>query len=273
MFICLSTFIVLKFIKVPAKQYVSIKILCRQKFYLAIIGIITIIPSVYTAYQSVKDNVEKAQVNSYINEYFNYDDRQVVAYHIRKDNNSFEVVLIGKTLVEKEIDELKQNLQNYSQLKNLNLKIIQNVYDEGYSKQDIEKLINNSIQQHDGVLNITNKDSDLIKYQNLSIQYYPAYQRITDNQEILKDFNKKGKILFPNIDKIEGGTINNINEKGEVKALKFMVIVYTKQQLVSEDVVKLKSWLESEVDMPVILNVQISEDNENNIISGNGISW
>lgn len=52
-----------------------------------------------------------------------------------------------------------------------------------------------------------------------------------------------------------------------------MVIVYTKQQLVSEDVVKLKSWLESEVDMPVILNVQISEDNENNIISGNGISW
>lgn len=148
------------------------------------------------------------------------------------------------------------------------MKIIQNVYDEGYSKQDIEKLINSSIQQRDGVLNVANKDSDLMKYQNLSVQYYPAYQRITDNQAILKAFNTKGKILFPQIDKIEGGTINNINEKGEVNALKFMVIVYVKEQLSSQDVVKLKSWMESEANMPVILNVQISSDNEDNIISG-----
>ena len=272
-FICLSTFIVLKFIKVPAKQYVSIQVLRRQKFYLAIIGIITIIPSVYTAYQSVRDNVEKAQATSYINEYFNYDDRQVVAYHIREDSKTFEVVLIGKTLEETQIDKLKKDLLNYSQLKDLNLKIIQNVYDEGYSKQDIEKLINSSIQQRDGVLNVANKDSDLMKYQNLSVQYYPAYQRITDNQAILKAFNTKGKILFPQIDKIEGGTINNINEKGEVNALKFMVIVYVKEQLSSQDVVKLKSWMESEANMPVILNIQISSDNEDNIISGNGISW
>ena len=172
-----------------------------------------------------------------------------------------------------EIDKLKKDLLNYSQLKDLNLKIIQNVYDEGYSKQDIEKLINSSIQQRDGVLNVANKDSDLMKYQNLSVQYYPAYQRITDNQAILKAFNTKGKILFPQIDKIEGGTINNINEKGEVNALKFMVIVYVKEQLSSQDVVKLKSWMESEANMPVILNVQISSDNEDNIISGNGISW
>ena len=245
----------------------------RQKFYLAIIGIITIIPSVYTAYQSVRDNVEKAQATSYINEYFNYDDRQVVAYHIREDSKTFEVVLIGKTLEETQIDKLKKDLLNYSQLKDLNLKIIQNVYDEGYSKQDIEKLINSSIQQRDGVLNVANKDSDLMKYQNLSVQYYPAYQRITDNQAILKAFNTKGKILFPQIDKIEGGTINNINEKGEVNALKFMVIVYVKEQLSSQDVIKLKSWMESEANMPVILNVQISSDNEDNIISGNGISW
>ena len=39
--------------------------------------------------------------------------------------------------------------------------------DEGYSKQDIEKLINSSIQQRDGVLNVANKDSDLMKYQNI----------------------------------------------------------------------------------------------------------
>lgn len=272
-FICLSTFIVLKFIKVPAKQYVSIQVLRRQKFYLAIIGIITIIPSVYTAYQSVRDNVEKAQATSYINEYFNYDDRQVVAYHIREDSKTFEVVLIGKTLEETQIDKLKKDLLNYSQLKDLNLKIIQNIYDEGYSKQDIEKLINSSIQQRDGVLNVANKDSDLMKYQNLSVQYYPAYQRITDNQAILKAFNTKGKILFPQIDKIEGGTINNINEKGEINVLKFMVIVYVKEQLSSQDVIKLKSWMESEANMPVILNVQISSDNEDNIISGNGISW
>lgn len=76
------------------------------------------------------------------------------------------------------------------------MKIIQNVYDEGYSKQDIEKLINSSIQQRDGVLNVANKDSDLMKYQNLSVQYYPAYQRITDNQAILKLLIQKERFYF-----------------------------------------------------------------------------
>lgn len=52
-FICLATFIVLKIIKIPAKQYVSLQVLRRQKFYLAIVGTITVIPSIYMAYQSV----------------------------------------------------------------------------------------------------------------------------------------------------------------------------------------------------------------------------
>ena len=116
-FICLSTFIVLKFIKFLQNNMCLFKCCADRNFYLAIIGIITIIPSVYTAYQSVRDNVEKAQATSYINEYFNYDDRQVVAYHIREDSKTFEVVLIGKTLEETQIDKLKKDLLNYSQLK------------------------------------------------------------------------------------------------------------------------------------------------------------
>lgn len=273
-FICLATFIVLKIIKIPAKQYVSLQVLRRQKFYLAIVGTITVIPSIYMAYQSVQTNLENAQVSSYINEYFNYDDRQVVAYHIKDSNNTLEVVLIGKVLDNSEIDKLNQSMQNFSRLKDLKLKVIQNVHDEGYNKQDIEKLISNSIQQQENGL-LVNKDTDLAKYQKMSVLYYPAYQRINDNQNILKDFREKSKILFPQIVNIEGGSVNTINEQGEVKALKFMVIVYVKEQLSANEVNKLKSWLEAEAKMPVILNVQMSTtaDEENNIISGNGVIW
>lgn len=273
-FICLATFIVLKIIKIPAKQYVSLQVLRRQKFYLAIVGTITVIPSIYMAYQSVQTNLENAQVSSYINEYFNYDDRQVVAYHIKDSNNTLEVVVIGKVLDNSEIDKLNQSMQNFSRLKDLKLKVIQNVHDEGYNKQDIEKLISNSIQQQENGL-LVNKDTDLAKYQKMSVLYYPAYQRINDNQNILKDFREKSKILFPQIVNIEGGSVNTINEQGEVKALKFMVIVYVKEQLSANEVNKLKSWLEAEAKMPVILNVQMSTtaDEENNIISGNGVIW
>lgn len=273
-FICLATFIVLKIIKIPAKQYVSLQVLGRQKFYLAIVGTITVIPSIYMAYQSVQTNLENAQVSSYINEYFNYDDRQVVAYHIKDSNNTLEVVVIGKVLDNSEIDKLNQSMQNFSRLKDLKLKVIQNVHDEGYNKQDIEKLISNSIQQQENGL-LVNKDTDLAKYQKMSVLYYPAYQRINDNQNILKDFREKSKILFPQIVNIEGGSVNTINEQGEVKALKFMVIVYVKEQLSANEVNKLKSWLEAEAKMPVILNVQMSTtaDEENNIISGNGVIW
>lgn len=173
-----------------------------------------------------------------------------------------------------EIDKLNQSMQNFSRLKDLKLKVIQNVHDEGYNKQDIEKLISNSIQQQENGL-LVNKDTDLAKYQKMSVLYYPAYQRINDNQNILKDFREKSKILFPQIVNIEGGSVNTINEQGEVKALKFMVIVYVKEQLSANEVNKLKSWLEAEAKMPVILNVQMSitADEENNIISGNGVIW
>lgn len=273
-FICLATFIVLKIIKIPAKKYVSLQILRRQKFYLAIVGIITVIPSIYMAYQSVRTNLENAQANSYISEYFNYDDRQVVAYHIKDSNKTLEVVIIGKPLEEADINKLDESMQSFSRLKDLKLKVIQNVRDEGYNKQDIEKLINNSIQQQENGTLIS-KDTDLSKYQKLSVLYYPAYQRINDNQSILKDFKEKSKILFPQIVNIEGGSVNTINEKGEVKALKFMAIVYVKEQLSASEVNKLKSWMEAETKMPVILNVQMSttENEENNIISGNGINW
>ena len=60
--------------------------------------------------------------------------------------------------------------------------------------------------------------------------------------------------------RIEGGTINNINEKGEVNALKFMVIVYVKEQLSSQDVVKLKSWMESEANNACDFKCSISSD-------------
>lgn len=270
-FICLATVLVLKFMQIPAKEYISLQVLRRQKFYLWLVVLITVIPSVYMAYKSVLSNMENAQLNSYISEYFNYDDRQVVAYHVRDNTNSLEVVIIGKVLDNKDIELLNKGLLNYSQLKNLKLKVIQNSYTDGYNKQDIESLINSSLQKQEGLL--SGKDTDLVKYQNLSVLYYPAYQRISDNQSLLKNFNEQAKILFPLIEKIEGGSINSMGDNGEVKALKFMAIVYVKQQLSADDVNKLKAWLESEAKIPVILNVQITSDNSDNIISGNGINW
>lgn len=270
-FICLATVLVLKFMQMPAKEYITLQVLRRQKIYLWLIVLITVIPSVYMAYKSVLTNMENAQVNSYISEYFNYDDRQVVAYHVRDNSDSLEVVVIGKVLDNKEIELLNKGLSNYSQLKNLKLKIIQNSYTDGYNKQDIESLINSSLQKQDGML--SDKNSELTKYQKLSVLYYPAYQRISDNQSLLNHFNEQARILFPTIEKIEGGSINSMGDNGEVKALKFMAIVYVKKQISADAVIKLKSWLESEAKIPVILNVQIVNKDSDNIISGNGINW
>lgn len=52
-FICLSTFIVLKFIKVPAKQYVSIQVLRRQKFYCQVVNDVKTKNIVYMKMQSI----------------------------------------------------------------------------------------------------------------------------------------------------------------------------------------------------------------------------
>lgn len=146
-FICLSSIIVLKIMKVRQKKGLSEKDVKKVHRNLFIVAIITVIPSIILAFQIVNDSVLESNFQQYISSEFQYDDTQVVSSKIISEKNQLEVALIGKTLDEPEIINLINKLPKYD-LQTMSLKITQTEVSEGISKSDVEKLIEQELQQN-----------------------------------------------------------------------------------------------------------------------------
>ena len=271
-FICLSTFIVLKFIHIPAKHYVSAEILKRQKKLLLFITLATIIPSLYLAYQSVQNNLTERQTAQYINTYINStEDRQTVSYNLNTDTQSLEIALLGKPFSTDEIVLLKNHLKEFSYLEGFTLKIIQNQATP-VDENTLEEFFHKKIGKPDLPMAKSAKD-DLLKFQKLSSLYYPSFQQLKTNEKLISVISEKAKILFPNISSIDGTTFNKMDENGNIVSSQFMIIIYVNEKISGERTIILKQWLEKELSSGVILNIQLETPTPTQIISGGGINW
>ncbi|WP_196593892.1 DUF389 domain-containing protein [Pectinatus sottacetonis] len=272
-FICLASFIFLKMIRIPSKAYISRRIFNRQRTYLVIIGILTIIPSIYMAYKSVKLNLETTEMKTYIADNFIFDNSQVISYKMLPNDKLLEIILIGQPLQEHEIASLTTSLKKYNQLRDFRLKIIQNNYSRAISKDDVQSLIENKLNESNNNNLLSTKEAELKKYKTLSVSYYPAYLRLNDDKKLLTSLNKSASILFPQVENIEGASISSTDDKGNIVFKKFFVIVFVKEAMQPKDAAKLQKWITAEANMPVMMNLQLSNAPQDNIISGNGINW
>ena len=87
-FICLSAVVVLKIMHVHAKQEISGKVLRKQKIYVMLVGIITVLPSVYLAYQMINTSAVNSQFSSFISKQFDFDETQVVSKSLDTQNGT-----------------------------------------------------------------------------------------------------------------------------------------------------------------------------------------
>lgn len=147
-FICISAVIVLRLMRIPKKEGIDEKRLHRD---LIILSIVTILPSIYLGYKIVDETVIQNKVQSYINNEFQYEDTQVVSSEFEKEKGKIEVAVIGKILDENEILNLTNKLKDYN-LQDMKLKITQTEVEEGISKDEIEKLIEQELGKSDKVI-------------------------------------------------------------------------------------------------------------------------
>ena len=270
-FICLSAFVVLKIIRIPAKSYVSEKVLSRQKIYLTVLGILIILPSLRMAYLSVQENLQNVQAKDYTEKYFNSEDRQVISYKLKPQENILEVALIGQTVDKDDLQVLQKNLStNYAYLKNYKLNVVQNEFREGMNEQTIQEILQNTLKEKNFTGIISEETEELKKYKSLSATYYPAYQKEVEYKKILAKLNANLPIVFPKVVRLEGGEIFSAAEKTDKR---FMLIVYVSESVTAEEAGRLKNFLESEIGEAVTLNIQIDSDEAKNLVSGNGIIW
>lgn len=126
-FIALSTWLIVKYLKFPLATYMDPQKQKRVKNYILIISLLIIIPSGFTFWSTIQESIFDSNAELFISENFMFEGSEVINKKINyntDEGSSIEVFMIGETLNGKTERELNKKLAKYG-LDGVELKIYQ----------------------------------------------------------------------------------------------------------------------------------------------------
>ena len=179
-FISVSTFLIVRFMKFPRKSFDDPQVEKRVKFYVSVLVFITIIPSAYLAYNLVRKTLFQEATRVYISKEFNYDETQVIGEKVvfSGENPIIDITLYGKQLDEEEIARLESKLKNY--------------------KLDKAKLVLHQGYQEDGKL-----QQEALEEYTKKMRFQLIEDLYTKNEELVKSKDEKIALLENELFKIK----------------------------------------------------------------------
>lgn len=223
-FICIATFVIVKYLNYPVTKQLDIKHQKRVKYGITILILLLIIPSIYFAYQLYIQKSYTSRTEIFIQKEFLDNDYPIIYKKIRysTDPRRIELAFLAKKFSDAEIVDLNKRLAYYD-LPNTTLIIRQDTVN---LRKDIMNQINsnqNVVDQKDIIIN--NLRTQLSQYQ------------FNNNQ-----ISAEAKILFPTVTSLTIG--NYISENEANKPKNIPVILYqSKKGLDSQTQQKMKLWL------------------------------
>lgn len=232
-FICIATFLVIKYLKYPAAASVNPKYEKRIRYGITILIILMIVPSFYLAYNLWNERKFNKTVEEFINTEFNdkgytviykklsYNTtpRQVDIAFLNKKLNKEEIKMYNRLLDEKGIDNTVLNFRQ----------------DDADLKAEILSEINKqnaSVSEKDLTINNLRKELDKYKVNETSLV-------------------KEMKILFPELRDIKLGKVEQYPGTDSVKIQ--MVVLYNSDNEQSENEAKVAKWLRERLKTKDIL--------------------
>lgn len=227
-FICISTFSIVKYLKYPAKKDVNEKHHKQVRIGVTTIILLMLLPSGYFAFSLYKQQRIKQGIEQFIEKEF-LEKGNTIVYKKTKfssNGNSLEIAFLNKSFTKNEIKLLNEKLNKYC-LSNTKLIVKQN------STDNINSLRNDVLNE------VTRKDLILNEKE----------QRITElENEIAKSkFNEKQlfeelTIIFPTINSISISEQNDVHSDTIFK--KTVFLYKAKPSLIKTDKTKLENWLQ-----------------------------
>ena len=256
-FICVSSIIVLKYLKVPTNQELSPKALNKIHRIMVIIAIITMIPSIYMAYGIVADSIENSNADSFIQNEFDFDGTQIVDSKIDIDTNTIAVSLIGKGIDDSQISGLKDRLSSYS-LKGYKLDISQTKVEHGVSASEVEEMLKDkdkgAIEEEKVAEVILQKENEDLKEQNSQLQ--KQIDEYNDKQIDVGQICGEISAINPKVKGIIGGNTDVYISDGSTDKSAAYITLLVSKTLTSSEMNTLKNWLEKRLDNDGLLVIQ-----------------
>ncbi|SEP59740.1 TIGR00341 family protein [Flavobacterium urocaniciphilum] len=219
-FIALSTFVTVRFLRFPNKEIIDVKTKKRVHNWVGFIVVLTLVPSIYFGYEFIKEMKFKTQANKFITEQVNLKNNFIISKKVEYKDKTIELVIGGKKVDSVEINALKKSLKSYN-LDETNLLI-----KEGFSFSDvIDNKTNNS---QDAIIN--EYQNKLNEEENFKIK----------NEEVFKQI----KVLFPEITSFVMTTGDSYN-KENYENLYLCIIQLEKEPKSSFSEEKFQDWIKT----------------------------
>lgn len=249
-FISLSTYIVVRVLKYPHKEFLDKKRAMVVRRYMMIIVTCTIIPSLYLTYRVLRTTVFEEQVKSFVNKELDFPNTQVLSRTVAVDTagrKALNVVLLGDEVPDMMIETARARMRDYG-LGGIGLNIQQ-----GFgSDVDINEL--KSVLMKD----LYKNNEELIQAQAMQIDSLKhTVDRYRRASHLALSLTPELRVLYPQVERLAcTPTIiaNTVQDKPDTVLL---VYVKVKNALTPDEQRKLSQWMAArteEKDIKLIID-------------------
>ena len=235
-FISLSTYIVVRVLKYPNKEFLDKKRAMVVRRYMMVIVTCTIIPSLYLTYRVLRNTVFDEQVRSFVNKELDFPNTQVLSRTVAVDTagrKALNVVLLGDEVPDMMIEAARARMRDYG-LGGIGLNIQQ-----GFgSDVDINEL--KSVLMKD----LYKNNEELIQAQAAQIDSLKhTVDRYRRASHLALSLTPELRVLYPQVERLAcTPTIiaNTVQDKPDTVLL---VYVKVKNALTPDEQRKLSQWM------------------------------
>lgn len=200
-FICLSTFIIVRYLKYPSKEFIDKRREKRVRSYISVVVVLTILPSVYLAYDIVSKSIFDRNAKTFISQYFDFENTRVISPVVdykSRDSSIIDLTLIGQVIDDDLINFIRAKMPE-SGLKKTKLIVHQG----GTAEADIQKNIMENINQSlkSGIIEdlYVRKEQEVETLRQEKNQLEREFGNYREINEKAKDISKEIEVQYPGI--------------------------------------------------------------------------
>lgn len=223
-FICISTFFIVKFLKYPVKKQLDDRYQKQVRYIITTLITVLILPSIYFAYQLIEQKKYQHQIDIFMeNEFTN---KGIAILYKKTSFNAspkkLQLGVLSKRFSDEEIETLNRKLKSYN-IKDTKLVVMQDT-------TDLKSDILNEINFNKSVL--SKKDITILNLKN------EIAKNRYDNKALLAEV----QILFPEIENISLSN-HTFNENTDSTKTVPVLIYRSKKELEKPSEEKLAAWM------------------------------
>ena len=240
-FICLATFLGVRFMGFKRLKYVNKEREKRVRMYIVWVVILTMIPAIFMTYNILSQAIFEGSVNRFVSEQLSFENAQVVDQKVeqRGSERELRVVLVGRQVADSTIMLAQKRMADYN-LNNIKLVVLQGVSGQQAATMDLTAV-------RAQVLEDFYKNGE-VKIEEQAAAIDSLQRRLSNYQnydDLARALVSEMKVLYPQVHRFSlSHTLEMSIDSSHIDTVT-LAVIKVKKRMDDKEKVKLIDWMKA----------------------------